>query len=347
MFAPPKPTPLFPFLALLFLVCGTVNLSCAGGADVVVYVAHDQVHSEAIIKRFEAETGLTVDARYDTESNKTVGLVNAIREEKDRTRCDVFWNNEIVNTVALAAEGLLMSYDSPSATNIPATFRDAENRWTGFGARARVFIVNTDLVDDPNEIKGMADLLDPKWAGKVGMARPLTGTTLTHAAVLYSVMGEEAARAHYAAIKKANDDGKLSLVPGNAHLKDLVAKGELAWGWTDTDDFNVARLAEKPVAMVYPDQEGLGTLLIPNTVCILKGAPHPDAAKKFVDWLLSEKVEAELAKSRAAQIPVRKSVPGPAHMTDLGSLKFMEVDFVEVGSKLVARQEELKEMFVD
>lgn len=333
--------------SLLPLVLAATIASCGQKADLVVYVAHDQVHSEPLIKRFEAETGLTVRAEYDVEQNKTIGLVNRIREEKNRTRCDVFWNNEIAHTVALAEEGFLGAYDSPAAAKIPPTFRDAEHRWTGFGARARIFIVNTDLVENPDEIKGMADLLDPKWAGKVGMARPLTGTTLTHAAVLFSVLGEEGALAYLQAIKERNDAGTLSLVPGNGHLKNMVQSGALAWGWTDTDDYNVAREAGKPVTIIYPDQEGLGALLIPNTVAILEQAPHRDAAEQFVDWLLSEEVEEELADSRAAQIPVRASVPRPEHVIGGEKLKFMEVDFVEVGKTLVERQEKLKEMFVD
>ena len=75
--------------------------------------------------------------------------------------------------------GLLEPYDSPSAADIPELFRDPERRWTGFAARARVLIVNTDLVPAGDEPKGTLDLFDPKWSEKCGIARPLTGTTLT------------------------------------------------------------------------------------------------------------------------------------------------------------------------
>ena len=65
--------------------------------------------------------------------------------ERARTRCDVFWSNEFAQMVSLANDGLLAAYDSPSAAEIPAGFRDPGRRWTGFAARARVFIVNTEL----------------------------------------------------------------------------------------------------------------------------------------------------------------------------------------------------------
>ncbi|MFT7553689.1 MAG: iron(III) transport system substrate-binding protein, partial [Rhodothermales bacterium] len=274
-----SPAPCLKLLAALpLLILGS---ACSPEPDLVLYVAHDQVYSEPLIQRFEEETGLRVRAEYDSEASKTIGLVNRIRNEKNRPRCDVFWNNEVGHSVALAGEGILASYDSPSAAEIPSTFRDSENRWTGFAARARIFIVNTEKAD-PAEINGMQDLLDPKWTGQVGMARPLTGTTLTHASALFDVLGEDAALEYLHAVKAGNDAGSVNLSPGNGYTKDQVAKGQLSFGWTDTDDFNDARLDGYPVVAVYPDQDGIGTLLIPNTVAILEEAPHREAAEQFV-----------------------------------------------------------------
>jgi iron(III) transport system substrate-binding protein len=335
-------------LALLFLAA---SCSSSDDYDVVLYCALDQVHSEPLIREFEARTGLRVKAEYDVEAHKTVGLVRRIREEARSPRCDVFWNNEIANTVALAWEGLLQPYDSPSAADIPEAFRDAERRWTGFAARARVFIVNTELLD-PSEVRGMRDLLDPRWAGQVGMARPLTGTTLTHMTALFQVLGEEGATEYLEGVKAANERGELDLTSGNATLMRKVRDGKLAFGWTDTDDYRVAETDGYPVAVVYPDQEGeaaLGTMVVPNTIAIVAGAPHPEAAQRFVDWVLAPAVEAELAASRTMQIPVRSEVPRPEHVPRFGpgGLKAMEVDFHAVGQDLVRRQRWLQETFVD
>ena len=243
--------------ALWAPLCLAVLAACSKEADVVIYCALDQVHAEPLIERFEKETGLTVEANFDVEANKTVGLVMRLRGEKAAPRCDVFWNNEIANTVALGAEGLLQPYASPSAQTIPAQFKCKGDLWTGFAARARVLIVNTDLID-PSELHGMADVIDQRFAGRAGMARPLTGTTLTHMTALYSVLGPDAARAYVEAAKALNNQGKLSLTSGNATLMKQVAVGELAFGWTDTDDFNVAREKGEPVAVVYPDQDRVG-----------------------------------------------------------------------------------------
>jgi len=271
--------------------------------------------------------------------------VRRIREEAARPRCDVFWNNEIAHTVSLAEDGLLAPYQSPSAEGIPARFRDPQGRWTGFAARARVFIVNTELAD-PAGIGAFDDLLDERWAGKVCMARPLTGTTLTHVTALYTVWGEERTREWLA---RATAEGSpLSFVQSNGQVMRLVSEGQMAWGLTDTDDLNVAIQKGAPVVGVFPDQgEGAqGTLVIPNTVAILADAPHPEAARRLVDFILSREVEAKLAASDSAQMPVRDDVERPAHVASAAALTVMGVDWAEVGRQIEARAAELTEMFL-
>ena len=188
----------------------------------------------------------------------------------------------------------------------------------------------------------MDDLLDEAWRGRVGMARPLTGTTLTHMALLFPLLGEQRARSYLDGITAA----EVNLTSGNATLMRLVRDGQLAFGWTDTDDFNVALEAGYPVAAVYPDQDSVGTLLIPNTVCILAAAPHAQAARRLVDFILSPEIEATLAASRSAQIPVRASVPRPPHVRSAADMRVMEVDYAATGTEVDRRLAELKERFL-
>jgi len=282
----------------------------AAQEEVTVYVSLDQEHSERLVQQFEKETGIKVNARYDTEANKTVGLMRQLIEEKNDPVADVWWNNEIATTIKLKQHGVLQPYQSPSAVDIPAEFKDPEGYWTGFAARARVLIVNTDLVKGDRP-RSMWDLCDPKWRGQIAMARPETGTTAAHAAALF-VLDEAKANEYFDKLLQ-NDCVWLT---SNGHVKNDVASGRYAFGWTDTDDFNVARLQGKPVAMVYPDAgEGeQGVLYIPNTIVMIKGAPHPGPARRFIDWVLRPEIEAELAKSATAQIPVRRGVPVPDHV---------------------------------
>jgi iron(III) transport system substrate-binding protein len=305
-----------------------VLAACAEGADVSLYVALDQAHSESLVALFEARTGLRVNARFDTEASKTVGLVSAIVEEAARPRCDVFWNNELAHTVRLAQKGLCAPYDSPAARRVPERFRDPDHRWTGFAARARILIVNKELVPDPADWpRSMWDLCDPKWRGRCAIARPLTGTTLTHFTALHSVLGE-ARFAQFVDGLFANDVVFLQSNGATMRQTADAAQG-IAFAFTDTDDFHVALQKGHPVAAVFPDQgDGeVGTMLIPNSVAIVRDAPHPDAARRLVDFILSEEVEGLLAAAKSAQIPLRDGVPGPAAPEILPLARFRAMDW--------------------
>lgn len=332
------------------LLAGAILSGCLSSEepDLVVYVVMDQIHSEDIIRRFEEETGLNVDASYDVEANKTIGFVSRLRAEAQAPRCDVFWNNEPAHTMALAEEGLFEAYRSPNAEDIPAHFKDAEGRWTGFAARARCLIVNTDETPAERRPTGLMDLVDPAFAGTGSFARPLTGSTLTHMAVLYTQLGAEPARAFARKLVELNEADQLDLPSGNGPLMTQVGRGEIAWGWTDTDDFNVGLRKGYPVERVFADQgEGeLGTLVFPNTVSIVKGGPHSDNARRFVDFMLSHQIEQMLAEGDSAQIPTRDSIPRPETVPSFEGVDVMQVDWVEVAAVLDEVHGELKEIFL-
>ncbi len=325
-------------LALLLGACG------GKPADVVLYCALDQAHSEPIVAAFEASTGLDVEAYYDVEASKSVGLRRRLQAEASRPICDVFWNNEPVQTVVLARQGVLQPYDSPAAADIPAVYRDKEHFWTGFAARARVFIVNTDVLPDAaTRPSRTSDLLDPAYRDRCGMAQPLTGTTAAHAAWWLSTLGRDATFALLTDLR-AN---QVHFGPGNAHLMRLVREGELDFGFTDTDDCQAAVSEGFPVQCVLPDQgDGEpGLLVIPNTVALVKGAPHPDNGRKLIDYLLSRDVEQRLAAGPSVQIPVRDDVPRPANVVDLSKCRVAQVDWPAAGAAYEAAVEELEAFF--
>jgi iron(III) transport system substrate-binding protein len=327
------------------LVCVLAG-ACAPHNDLVVYCSLDQEFAEPLIQQYAKSTGLEVHVEFDVEANKTVGLVQRLREESKNPRCDVFWNNEFAHTVQMGRDGLLEAYASPSAKDIPASFKEASGKWSGFAARARIFIVNTDLCD-PKEITSMWDLVDPKWAGKAAMALPLNGTTLTHMACLYDVLGEAKAEEYVQKVSALGKSGALNLANGNSTIARVVGDGKFAFGWTDTDDFAVALERGAHVVAVYPDANGVGTLLIPNTICMVKGAPHPEAARKFVDWALSDATEKALAYSRSVQIPVRAGVERPPSIKGTKDFKPMSVDFEKVGADIEKRAAHFRELFVE
>jgi len=327
-------------MLLRVLVCLLVGLPVVA-QEVVVYTALDEIYSRPVLDAFEEETGIDVLAVYDTEASKTTGLVNRIIAEERRPRCDVFWNNEVAQTIVLKDKGLLEPYESPTAATIPAQFKDPEHYWTGFAARARVIIYNTDIMDEPPS--SILDFTKPEWRGKACIALPLFGTTATHAAALFTAWGPEKAKQYFRDMK-AND---VAILPGNAQTRDMVARGEYAFGMTDTDDANGAVEDGFPAKWVFPDQgeDEMGTLVIPNAVSLIKGAPNPEPAKRLIDYLLSVEVEERLARMRSIQIPVQPEADAPENVPNLADIKAMDVDFNEAAEMMDESMAFIREEF--
>ncbi|QTA79396.1 putative ABC transporter, substrate-binding protein [Desulfonema limicola] len=302
----------------------------AESREVIVYTSVDQVFSEPILKQYEKQTGVTVKAVYDVEAAKTTGLVNRLIAEKNRPKCDVFWNSEIGRTIILKEKGVLMPYHSPSGKDIPAIFKDPEGYWTGFAARARVLIYNTNLLKETDIPKSIFELANPVWKNKVALAYPLFGTTATHIAAMYDTLGQEKTEQYLKDMKK----NEVRIVDGNAVTRDMVAEGEVPIGFTDTDDANTAIQKGKPVKVIYPDKNSIGTLLIPNTAALINNAPHPEEGKKLIDYLLSRETESRLAFSESANMPIRDGVNKPKHIPEFSDIKAMDADYYKIAENM-------------
>ena len=298
--------------------------------QVVVYTSVDDVFARPIAQRFEEDTGIRVLLVPDTEETKSAGLLNRLIAEQNRPQADVFWSGDPVRAAILKAKGVSTSYHSSKAEGLPTRYSDPDGHWTGFSARARVLIYNRNLMPNGDEPTSVLDLLEPRFRGKACIANPLFGTTSMHAAALFAVLGESRAMEFFEGFT-ANGGAILS---SNGEVRRRVAAGEFAVGITDTDDANVARLEGKPIGMVYPDQDGMGTLIIPNCAVLIAGGPNPEAGRRLIDYLLEPKTERALAESDAAQMPLRPGVEVPRNVRRIGQLKSMAVDYAALGQLL-------------
>src|SRR5688572_4969294 len=314
------------------MVCFLVlaGWACKPSETVVVYTSVDDVFARPIAEQFQRETGIIVRLVPDTEETKSTGLLNRLIAEKERPQADVFWSGDPVRAAILKAKGVSTSYKSPEADGLPLMFSDPEGHWTGFSARARIIIYNRNLIAPGQEPASVMDLLNARFKGKAAIANPLFGTTSMHAAALFAVLGDSDARDFF---ERFTANGGRMLC-SNGEVRRRVADGEFALGITDTDDANVARIEGKPVGVVYPDQQGIGTLIIPNCAVLIAGGPNPAQGRKFIDYLLQSKTEQALAESEAAQIPVRPDVPVPASVQRLTEITPMKVDYEKLGEIL-------------
>jgi iron(III) transport system substrate-binding protein len=330
--------------AMLIILASLLLISCSVDrkAEVVVYTSVDREYAEPVLNGFQNRTGIAVRAVYDVEASKTTGLVTRLIAEKDRPRADVFWNSEFSQTILLSDDGVLAPYRSPSAADIPAQFKDPQGNWTCFGGRARVIIVNTDLVKKDAYPRSIYDFLDPRWpASRIGVANPLFGTAKTHAAALYALFGREKARELFRKIKERG----VRIVDGNALVRDLVSRGELMMGLTDTDDACVAIDRGDPVAVVFPDQETFGTLIIPNSVALIQGGPNPESGEKLIDYLVASENEDALVQAGFFQTTVRETGKRPECLP-IEHVRGMDVPYSEIIRNFAPAKDDLTEIFL-
>lgn len=316
-------------IPLIFLASCNQNKN-----EVVVYTSIDQVFSEPVLKAFEKKTGIKVKSIFDTEETKSTGVINRLITEKNNPQCDVFWSGDPMRADVLKQKGITAPYNSASSTGINPVFIDKDFNWTGFSSRARVLLVNTDLVKVEDIPTSILDLTNEKYKGKVAIANPLFGTTSFHIAALYVELGDEKAKQFMEDLKK----NEVVIASSNGDVKKKVATGEVALGLADTDDGNEAIKEGSPVKMIFLDQNGFGNLIVPNTVSLIKNSPNNENGKKLIDFLLSVEAEKILAES-CAQMPLHKNVSVPATVPSLDNITPMKVDYGAVAQK----SEQIKE----
>ena len=294
--------------------CDAGATTPAGAREVVLYTSVDEEVARPVIARFEAAApGTRVSAVFDVEATKTTGLVSRILAERAAPRADVFWSSEELRTEVLKRAGALEPYRSPAASDIPEAWKDPDGCYTGFAARARVIAWNTKRLTAEEAPKRLEDLLAPRFRGEVAVANPLFGTTGAEAAVLFA---EDAARARDFYTRLLANGAQV--VDGNSVVRDRVASGAVLCGLTDTDDAFEAMAAGMPLACALGGLGGEGAVVIPNTVALVRGAPHAVAARALIDFLVSAGTERQLA-TLARQMPLRPALSDLAAAAGVGT----------------------------
>jgi iron(III) transport system substrate-binding protein len=252
---------------------------------VIIYTSQDQQFAEPILNEFTKQTGIKVRSIYDSEAVKTVGLAQRLLAEAKHPQCDVWWSNEALRTRQLARRGV---FD--------------ENHIAEFGFRSRRIVVNTNKLAVTAAPKSLADLTNAEWRGKVALAYPMFGTTSAQFIAL---------RQHWGADKweqwcRALAANKPFLVDGNSVVVKLVGRGEALVGLTDSDDIVAAQREGLPVTALPLNEE---SVLIPNSIALVRGSLHAAEAGQLFEYLRSDVVTARLVSISALEEKSAESLP--------------------------------------
>lgn len=278
---------------------------------VVLYSAHTQEIIDALAPRFKSETG--IDAEVVKMGSGDV--ISRVKAEKDNPQCDVIWS--IGGEQLEANSNLLQKYTPKDWDKIEDVFKVGTN-WLPYTGIVMVFIVNTKLVPENLTPQKWTDLADPRLKGQISSARAdKSGSSYMQLATVLNIYKDRGWDVYESILKNFVLSGSSSAVPR------FVNDGEQAVGITLEDNAYRYVKGGGPVKIVYPKD---GTTAGPDGIALVKGAPHPDAAKTFIDWALSKPIQDFLVEKMGRRAVRTDGAVSPG-LPPLSSIKTVPYDF--------------------
>jgi iron(III) transport system substrate-binding protein len=277
---------------------------------------------------FEQKTGIHVDM-----TRQSAGEIFArLRAEKDNPRGDIWYGGTGDPHLQAAADGLTEPYQSPSLAQLHPWAQNQSklsgDRTVGLYLGVLGFGYNKDELDRAKAPAPAcwSDLTKANFKGEIQMADPnSSGTAWTMLATIVQIMGEDQAFTYLKALGRNIDQ----YTSAGAAPAQAVGRGETMVGITFEHDLIDAAKRAPAVRVVSPC-EGTGYEI--GSMSIIKGARHPDEARKFYEWALLPDTQAIAAKNGAYQVPSNTATPVPPEAPDPSKLKLIQYDFAKYGS---------------
>lgn len=308
-------------LTLLLVGCGPSEGDAGetGSGDdnkLVLYTARSESLNNLVIKNFEKDTGIKVEMVVAG----TGELQKRVESEKNNPLGDVLWAGG--PAMLTAYQDLFEEYVSPDNDKMLEKFQNDTGYFTPAFVDPTVMIVNTDLTKDMR-IEGFMDLLNPELKGKISFGDPVNSSSAFQVlvAMLYDMGdGDPFADEAWDYVDKflANLDGKIASSSGQVHKG--VADGEYPVGLTWEDPAADYVKNGAPVRVVFPEE---GAIFPGQSVQIIKGAQNLENAKKFIDYMISEKIQNMVGEQLTVR-PLRKDANLADYMTPQKDINIAE-----------------------
>lgn len=293
-----------------------MHRAIAADQHLVMYSANDDTVNKIVATAFTKQTGIKVDVI----SAGSGLLYRRISAEQNNPQADVIWgtSSDLLNQ----NKAYFQPYAEKERNAVPAEYRDPNNLWIGTNLQILTINQNTQLIPAADGPKSWSDLLDPKWKGKIGYTDPAnSGSSYVTATFLLAQWGD-----NDAAWKKLGD-----LIANTA----VLSRSTLVFNGNGNGEYPLGISLEyagdlwahngAPVKVTYPSD---GTVVLPEGIAIIKGAPDLAAAKEFVDFVNSKPMQEEMLKAtfrRPARQDIDLSQSG-ANMPPLSALKVVRYD---------------------
>jgi iron(III) transport system substrate-binding protein len=281
----------------------------------VWYTSVDVKVAEAVAKAFRAEYP-NIDVEVERSGSERVFQRINQEYQSGIKNVDVVNSSDASHFIYWKQQKWLAAHVPPDVKRFPAQFRDADGYYAVWRATLSVMGYNTKLVEAKDAPTGYADLLDPKWKGKLAKAHPsYSGTALTGTYAIAKALGWDY-------LEKLSKQGVQQLQSTTATPKS-IASGERAV-MVDGNEYNmfIELNAKSPVKIIYPKE---GTPFVTSPTAVFADAPHPNAARVFQNFLYTAKAQ-QLVVNEGGTRSAHPDVKEPVDRTPLAQIKLLADD---------------------
>lgn len=296
------------------------------GRSLVIYTSRGEELIGPVTKLFEDASGIQV-----TSQTGSAGMfLEKMKVRQNHAEADVFMTVDAGHLWAAAEAGLLTKISLSEATDklIPAAYRDSELRWLGVSLRVRTIMYNPQLVQ-PQELAGYEDLAQPKWRGKLCLR---TAKKVYNQSLVAMLIHHHGLAKTTAIVQGWIKNLAMPVFAGDTHLLKAIAAGQCAVGIANS--YYLGRLQQKnpdiPVKIFWASDSTTGVHVNVSGIGILKHAPHPQAAREFVEFLFSLKAQ-QMFASLNFEYPVLAEAALDPLVAKWGTFRPSKMPLTEVG----------------
>jgi len=296
-----------------------------GEKELVVYSARNENFVNALLEKFEEDTGVKAMALHGGET-----IVNRLKEESNNVQADVFISNDVGALEHLRLEGLLSPIEHGDYGGIEERYRAEDNSWIALSARTRVLMYNKDLMTEEDMPKNIWDLTDPQYAGEFAITRGGNGGMIGHVSALRNEWGDDKTREWIIGVK----DNAGGILQGHGDIRRAVGAGEFKFGLVNNYYFHqqLQEPSDNNVGVIYPDQgpDDMGAVVNAAGFGKIEGGPNEESLAIFVDWIL-ELENQQMFSNASLEVPIHPEIETVDEAVAITDYKVQGMHLSELG----------------